>query len=233
MDSLLNTLQIYIGENNFLAYPLVFFSGILVSFTPCVYPLIPITIGFIGASSSGSARRGFLLSLAYILGLSLVYAALGAAASLTGFFLGQIMFSGWNYFILGGIFIVLGLSAVGLYNIPLINFARTNLTKPRNYMGSFLVGAASGLVVGPCLAPALAVILAYVTTKKNVVFGISLLFTFALGMSMLFLFLGTFSSLIKKMPRAGKFNIIIEKIFGIILLATGIFFLIMAGKRLL
>lgn len=233
MDVFLNNLQVYIGDNSFLAYPLIFFSGILVSFTPCFYPLIPITIGFIGASSSGSTKKSFFLSLAYILGLSLVYSALGAAASLTGFFLGRITFSPWGYFVLGGIFMALGLSALGLYNIPFINFAKTNLSKPKNYLGSFLVGAASGLAVGPCIAPALGVILAYVAMRRNILFGVSLLFTFALGMSMLFLFLGTFSSLLKKIPRAGKFNIIIEKIFGIILLAMGTFFLIMAARRLL
>ena len=231
MENFLSNLQNYIGDSSLLAYPLVFLGGLVTSFTPCIYPLIPITVGFLGASSSDSAKRGFLLSLAYVLGLSLVYAALGAVASLTGFFLGRITASAWTYFILGNIFIILSLSALGLYTIPFISFKGTKVSKPRGYLGSFLVGAASGLAVGPCLAPALGVVLAYVATKQNILFGVTLLFTFALGMSMLLLALGTFSSLIKKFPKAGKFNLVIEKIFGIILFGTGEFFLIMAGKR--
>jgi thiol:disulfide interchange protein DsbD len=231
MDNFLSNLQTYIGNNSLFAYPLVFLGGILISFTSCVYPVIPIVVGFIGASSSSSLKRSFLLSLAYILGLSLVYAGLGALASLTGFFLGQITSSPWTYFILGNVFIFLGISALGLYDMPFIGFKKTSLDKPRNYGGSFLVGAASGFIIGPCTAPALGVILAYVATRKSIIFGVTLLFTFALGMSLLLLCLGTFSSLIKKIPKTGKFNMVVEKIFGVILLGTGEFFLIMAGKR--
>jgi len=233
MDSFLNNLQALIGNNSFLAYPLVFLSGILISFTPCLYPLIPITVGFIGASGVNSTKKSFLLSLAYILGISLIYSALGAAVSLTGFFIGAITSSVWSYFVLAVIFIALGLSALGLYSIPFISFTKTNLPKPRNYLGSFLVGAASGLVVGPCIAPALGVILAYVATKRNIFFGISLLFTFSLGMSTLLLLLGTFSTMLKKIPRAGKFNLVIEKVFGAILFGMGLFFLAIALKRVL
>lgn len=231
MEKFFVTLQSCVENNSLLAYPLVFFSGIIMSFTPCVYALIPITIGFIGASGAGSIKKSFLLSLAYVLGLSLVYAGLGAAATLAGVFLGEITSSAWTYILLGAVFVFLGFSALGFYNIPFIGFAKTNLSKPKSYFGSFLIGAISGLAVGSCIAPALGVILTYVAARKNVLFGISLLITFAFGMSALLLLLGTFSSLLKKIPKAGKFNIITEKLFGAILVIAGVFFLMIAARK--
>lgn len=229
MENFFTTLQNYVESNNLLAYPLVFFSGIIVSFTPCVYALIPITIGFIGASGQGSVRKSFLLSLVYVLGLSLVYAGLGAVASLSGIFLGRITSSSWMHIFLGVVFVFLGFGALGFYNIPFVGFAKTNLRKPKSYFGSFLIGAISGFAVGPCIAPALGVILTYVAARKNIFFGTTLLITFAFGMSVLLLLLGTFSSLLKKIPKSGRFNIITEKFFAVILVIVGVWFLVMAG----
>ncbi|MFH1855817.1 MAG: cytochrome c biogenesis protein CcdA [Candidatus Omnitrophota bacterium] len=231
MEKILDFFQSCVVNRSLLAYPLVFFGGILASFTPCFYAVIPITIAFIGASSTNSLKKSFLLTLSYVLGLSVVYSVLGAVASLGGFFFWQIASSVWVYVFLGIVFIVLGFSALGFYNIPFLNFKSTEFKKPRSYAGSFLVGAVSALAIGPCVTPFLGVVLAYAATQKNVVFATSLLFIFSLGMSVLILFLGTFSSELKKMPKLGKFNLVMEKIFGFIMVLAGVFFLISVFKR--
>lgn len=232
MDAFLSNLQARIGENGLMSYPLVFLGGVVVSFTPCVYPIIPITVAFIGAAGTTSLRRNFFLSISYVFGLSLVYALLGVFSSLTGILFGRIISSFWSSFFLGSIFILLGLSSLGFFALPLIGFRKTNSDRPKNYIGAFLVGSASAFAVGPCVAPALGVILAYVSSKKNIFFGFTLLWTFAMGMCFMLVILSAFSSLLKKLPMAGRVNVIIERVFGIILAGLGVFFLLKAWESL-
>src|SRR4051812_17679462 len=104
MQAWIHDLSHIIQTNPPLAFIAVFAAGILVSFTPCVYPMIPLTLGVIGARSAGSPRRGFSLSLVYVLGLSLVYAVLGAIASLTGHLFGRIGTNPWVYFVVANVF---------------------------------------------------------------------------------------------------------------------------------
>src|SRR3990167_451634 len=103
IHSLPANLESMIQANPFLAFVGVFLAGVLVSFTPCVYPVIPLTLGFIGARSTGSKLRGFVLSLIYLLGMAITYAVLGAIASLTGKFFGQVGSSPYSYFFVANI----------------------------------------------------------------------------------------------------------------------------------
>ncbi len=209
------------------------FGGVLVSFTPCVYPVLPITIAFIGSHGSGSRGRGFVLSLIYVLGMAVTYTLLGAIAALSGKLFGQIQTNPWTYFFIGNICILMGLSMMDAFILPIRtpNFiTRVQSRKKTSGMaGSFLVGAASGLVMGPCTAPALAVVLSYAATRQNVAFAASLMFVFAIGMGTLLILVGTFAGLLAGIPRSGIWMVRISHTFGWILLGTGEYFLINAG----
>jgi thiol:disulfide interchange protein DsbD len=192
MENLFIQLQTYLNETSLLAYLVVFLGGILVSFTPCVYPLIPITVGYIGSHSQRSKLRGFILSLFYVLGVAIIYSALGAFASLTGKLFGEVGSSPISYFIVANVCILLGLSLLEVFNLRLPAFLSNLQPKRRTegLLGAFSLGLVSGLIVGPCTALVLGALLVYVGTKQNVLFGMTLLFTFAYGMGALLNFSG-------------------------------------------
>ena len=209
--------------NPALAFALIFLAGVGVSFTPCVYPVIPITLGYIGARSTGSRWRGFTLSLVYVLGMASTYAVLGAFAALTGRLFGQIGSSPWTYFFVAAVCFFLGLSMLGVFQLPQISLAGGSLASSggkKGYTGAFLVGVVSGLIVGPSTAPVLASVLVYVGSKQNVVYGFFLLFTFGYGVGFLMILLGTFTGLVSSLPRSGAWLDRIKKLFGIILIAS-------------
>lgn len=233
MENFINNLSLYLEGAPFLAFSAAYLGGLLTSFTPCVYPVIPITISFIGARSAGSRSRGLWLSLLYVLGLAATYTLLGGIAALSGRLFGQVQASPWTYFILANMCIGMGLSLLGAFSLPwkTPNFiAKLQQGEgAKGAFGSFLVGAASGLIVGPCTAPVLAVLLTYVATKQNTVFGMSLLFVFSLGMGTLLIVLGTFAGFLSSLPKSGNWMLRISRLSGWVLLAIGEYFLINAG----
>ena len=231
--SILSNLQIDSTNISALSYLVAFAGGIITSLTPCVYPLIPVTVGFIGAGAGGNRYRAFLLSFSYVIGIATTYSCLGAIAALTGTLFGSISTSPWTYLIVGNIFLLLGLSVLDVFTLPLPGFltGRGGVKKRAGLLGAFLIGLSAGLVVGPCTAPALGAILTYVATKQNIIFGVTLLFTFALGMGMLLMLLGTFAGFATSLPKAGKWLDLVRKIFGIIMIACAEYFFILAGGR--
>jgi thiol:disulfide interchange protein DsbD len=211
-------------SGNFLDYLKVFFAGAALSFTPCVYPLIPITASFIGATSSGSKAKGFSLSLLYVTGMAVTYSILGLVASLTGMFFGRISAHPLTYIIVGTIIIIFGLSMLDLFTLYFPQFFRPPAVKGKGYLSSFTLGLSSGLVVSPCLTPALGAILLYLATKKNIIYGTTLLFTFACGMGVLLIIVGTFSSIITSLPKSGRWLDYIKKSCAVILICIGAYF---------
>jgi thiol:disulfide interchange protein DsbD len=232
MENLINGLSAYLQESFVLAYLAAYLGGVFVSFTPCMYPVVPITIAFIGAHASGSRMKGFLLSVTYVLGMSITFTILGAVAALTGKLFGQIQTNPWTYFIVANICIFMGLAMLEVFVLPLWTpgFLVKAQPKKKGIISSFLVGAISGLVMGPCTTPVLAVLLSYVATSQNAFFGIGLLFIFALGLGTLLIILGTFTALLTSMPKSGMWMTRISHISGWILLAAGEYFLIQAGS---
>src|SRR3989338_1777185 len=118
-----NNIEQLIQSNPALGFIAVFLAGVAVSFTPCVYPVIPLTLGYIGARSAGGKWKGFLLSLIYVLGMALTYALLGAFASLSGKLFGEIGSHPLTYFILANVCLFLGLSMFDIIKIPQISLA--------------------------------------------------------------------------------------------------------------
>lgn len=230
---LLNQLEHLIQVNPPLAFLAVFIAGVLVSFTPCVYPVIPLTLGFIGARSAGSRWKGFVLSLFYVLGMAVMYAILGAFASLSGKLFGQIGSHPFTYFIVANVCLLLGLSMLGVFEIPQISIGSAGASqKKKGYFGAFIIGLFSGLIVGPCTAPALAVILVYVGSKQNIWYGFSLLFTFGYGVGFLMILLGTFTGLIGALPKSGPWLDRVKKFFGWVLIFAAEYLLIKMGGLL-
>ena len=233
VENFINGLSGYIQNSMALSFLAVYLAGVLVSFTPCIYPVVPITLAYIGARGGGSKTRGFILSLIYVSGMAATYTILGAVAALSGKLFGQIQTNPWTYFLIGNLCIIMGLSMLGVFSFSIRTpdfIARNqNGNKSKGIIGSFLVGAASGLVMGPCTAPALAVVLGYAATKQNVPLAAGLMFVFALGMGTLLILAGTFAGLLTGIPKSGAWMVRISKAFGWILLATGEYFLVNAG----
>jgi len=135
---------------------IVFAAGVLTSFTPCVYPMIPVTVTYIGGSAQGSRRRAVLLSLVYASGLAVVYAVLGVIAALLGKTFGEFTRTWWVFGGVGLLFLVFGAAMIGWITIPVPGLAgkvQTEGTKRGGYLGALLIGVAAGFVAAPCTGP--------------------------------------------------------------------------------
>lgn len=240
MNAFAHSLQEYLSSGSLMAYPVAFLAGLLISFTPCVYPIIPIQLGFIGGQTAtaptGRGRaswRGFTLSVLFVVGMAIVYAALGAFASLTGTLFGIWAASPWTYLVVANVILLLALSMLDVIQIPTPQFlANWNPDrKGKGYMSALLIGASSGLVVGPCTAPALGAALAYVGAQGNIFFGTSVLFVFAIGMGALMVVLGTFSGTLSALPSSGVWMVKLKKGFGFAMILIAQYLLIQAGQR--
>ncbi len=240
MNGFASSLQEYLSAGSLMAYPVAFIAGLLISFTPCVYPIIPIQLGFIGgqavSAQAGGGRaswRGFTLSVLFVVGMAIVYAALGAFASLTGTLFGIWAASPWTYIVVGNVILVLALSMLDVIQIPTPQFLASwnPERKGKGYVSALLVGASSGLVVGPCTAPALGAALAFVGAQGNVFFGTTVLFVFAIGMGALMIALGTFSGALTALPRSGEWMVKVKKGFGFAMILIAQYLLVQAGQR--
>lgn len=222
---------------NLLAHPVnyfaAFFGGVLVSLTPCVYPLIPITVGYIGINSAGSRFKGLTLSLVYVTGIAIAYSMLGLLASLTGTIFGKISTHPLTYFLVGSIIVLFGLSMLDLFVVPFPNIIKKLPGhKKQNYFSAFFFGLSSGLVVSPCLTPVLGSILLYLATKKNILYGITLLLSFAYGMGLILVLVGTFSAALLSFPKLGKAMVYAKKFSALILIGMGIYFIALSLRRI-
>ena len=232
IENLISNLSANLQGSVGLSFVAAYLGGVLISFTPCTYPLIPLTVGFIGAQGSGSKLRGFLLSVLYVLGLSVTYAALGAAAAWSGRLFGQMQTTPLVYLIMANMCLVMGLAMLDVFKISLPvpqKMAAYSGGGRKGFLPSFLLGAASGFVIGPCTAPVLGVLLGFVALKTHVVMGIGLLFVFAFGMGTLLILAGTFAGLIAALPRSGRWMTMVTRAFGVILIGAAEYFLYTAG----
>lgn len=231
IENFINGMSFYLQGSSLLAILAAYLGGILVSFTPCTYPVVPITVAYIGAHGNVSRMKGFVLSVIYVLGMSLTYTILGAVAALSGRLFGQIQTNPWTYFIVANVCILMGLSMLGVFELTVRtpDFVTRVQSRKKGIVGSFLLGIVSGLVMGPCTTPVFAVLLGYVAASQNILMGMGLLFIFAFGMGTLLIILGTFTGLLASMPKSGAWMVRISHISGWILLAMGEYFLIKAG----
>jgi thiol:disulfide interchange protein DsbD len=214
------------GDNLALVLASFFGFGLLLSLTPCVFPMIPILSGIIvNHGHAVSHVRAFVLSLAYVLGMAITYALVGVAAGLSGTLLSAALQNAW---VLGGfalVFVVLSLSMFGFYELQLPASLQSKVSDTANKQGGSLpaialMGALSALIVGPCVAAPLAGALLYIAQTGNATLGGAALFVMALGMGVPLLLVGAFSRSL--LPKSGPWMEGVKKFFGVIMLATAL-----------
>lgn len=219
-------------QGSSLAFALAFFSGILASLTPCIYPVIPITVGFFSGRAK-THRQAIWLSIVYVLGMTIVYAALGVFAALTGKVFGRITMNPPVYIIVGGLILLFGIMQLWGFSFRppsfLSRFHVSDMTEPVSRWGwapaAFVMGLTSGFIVAPCTVPILGVILTYIATRQSLIFGASLMFSFALGLGVLLMFLGIFTGFVTRLPKSGRWLVRIEKGTGLLFLFIGLYFI--------
>ena len=228
MEQFLDRFELYLQTSVLLSLLASYLGGVLVSLTPCIYPMIPITVGVIGSTNlNGSKTRGFLLTLTYVAGMAITYTALGLFAAATGQFFGLISTHPVTLIIIGNILLLFALSMLDVIAIPSFELGKT--TKIKGFPGVFLLGLTSGVIVGPCTAPVLGSLLAYVGSTGNLILGACMLFIFALGMGTILLLLGTFSGIIAAIPRSGAWMATTKKIIALLIIILAEYFFIKAG----
>ncbi|HRK07072.1 MAG TPA: cytochrome c biogenesis protein CcdA [Pseudobdellovibrionaceae bacterium] len=217
-----------LSEGMFSAILFMLIAGFLTSLTPCIYPMIPITLAILGARTKGQSKvKSFALSFIYVLGIATTYSILGVIAALSGELFGSMLANVWVVSVLGLLFIAMGLSMYGLYEIQPPAFVRDKLGQGaggKGIIASYLTGLAAGIVASPCVGPVLVSVLAHIATTQNVWLGLVLLFSFAMGMGVLFIVLGTSSNLISKVPKAGPWMEVVKFVFGTTMVAMAIYY---------
>ena len=228
----MNGMETYMGGSLPVAIAAAFAGGILAGLSPCVYPLLPIVSAYVGSRSVGEKTRlrSFLLSLAYVMGMAVVYAMLGMVAALTGNLFGQISTNPWTLLIVANILILFALCILEVIPFPTLFSGRPMETSARGMTGAFLIGAASGLVASPCTSPVLFGLLTFVATTKRVMYGASLMFAFSMGMGILLIVAGTFSGLAAALPKPGRWMAGVKKVLGLLMLGLAEHYLIKAGQ---
>ncbi|HLF18672.1 MAG TPA: cytochrome c biogenesis protein CcdA [Candidatus Omnitrophota bacterium] len=221
-------------SGNLFDYVVVFWGGVLVSFTPCVYPVLPLTAGFIaGINTKGSRLMGFVISLIYVFGIAITYSALAIFASLTGKVFGQFQNHPFVYFIVSLLLLVFALAMFDKIPMPTLGLSFHEHIKAKNVWTVIVFGMASGLVIGPCTAPVLGTLLLYTASQQNIWHAVSLMFVFSYGLGASLILVGTFSGILANLPRSGAWLVRIKQIAGVILLAAAGYFMYQAVMLIL
>jgi thiol:disulfide interchange protein DsbD len=216
-------------EHGWVMIVLIFFGfGLLLSFTPCILPMVPVLSGIIiGHGKEITTRKAFLLSLSYVLSMSVTYAALGAVVALLGENLQISMQSPWAISLFSLIFILLALSMFGFYEFKLpdswqekiAGSSRSN--RGGHYIGAAIMGCLSTLILSPCVTAPLIGVLTYIAQSHNMFLGCLTLFALSLGMGTPLLLIGTSAG--KLLPKTGGWMNVIKAFFGIVLLGVAIY----------
>lgn len=208
---------------------LIFLAGLALNTTPCVYPIIPITISFFANQSSGKMSRTFGMACCYVLGMATTYSVLGVAASLSKGLFGAALQQPPVLVFLALIMIALALSMFDLYEFRLPLFLNRLVSREtqsaRGLGGALLMGLSMGVVAAPCIGPLVAGLLVHVGSKGDPLYGFCLFFVLALGLGFPYLILGTFSGALSRLPRSGQWMVTVRKFFGFVLLGMALYFL--------
>jgi len=208
-----------------LALLLAFGTGLLLSFSPCTYPMIPITVSIFAGQARGMGR-GFFLSLLYVLTMAVIYGIMGAVVASVGGVFGAWLANPIVVAVIVVIFVIFALSMFGLFELQVPGALRNKMAGKGGdgVGGAIVLGAVAALVVSPCVGPFVAGIMLYIATTGSAFLGFIVLFTFALGLGALFMLIGTFSSAIQALPNAGQWMESVKRFFGFILLLMALYF---------
>lgn len=222
-DSVGSTLE---KSGLFLSLIFIFLAGLALNLTPCVYPLIPITIGYFGGQAEGKTSRLFFLGVLYVLGMAITYSVIGVVTSLSGAVFGALL---QNPFVIIGIvilFVLLALSQFGVYEFKLPDALVMKAGGAKGgAFGALFMGLTMGIVAAPCIGPFVLGLVTYVAAKGDPYYGFLMFFVLALGLGFPYLLLAVFSGKIKSMPRAGIWMEGVKHIFGLLLIGMAFYFL--------
>jgi thiol:disulfide interchange protein DsbD len=210
----------------FLVFILVFLGGLALDLTPCIYPIIPITVSYFGGQSGGRSRRTFMLAALYVLGMAAMYSSLGVIASSSGSMLGSALQKPPVLIGVALVMAALSLSMFGLYEIRVpAGLSRVAGTSKQGAVGAFLMGLTVGIVAAPCIGPFILGLLTFVGGSGDPVLGFFLFFVLALGLGLPFLVLAVLAGSISSLPRSGEWMEWVRKVFGFVLLLMAVYFL--------
>jgi thiol:disulfide interchange protein DsbD len=226
-----------------LALPLAFAGGVLTSLTPCIYPMIPITAAIVGGSAVGERSaddagprrrwRTLALTMAYVLGLALVYSSLGLLAGMTGTMFGAVSTNPWAYFAMANLLLLAALAMLDVLPLRLPSWLVARAASAGaggRAGGAFVMGAMSGLVAAPCSAPVMGAVLTWVAATKSALLGFSYLFAFSLGMCALLVAVGLSAGTLARLPRAGAWMLWVKRAFALLMLGVAEYYLIEMGQ---
>ena len=202
----------------------VFFAGLALNLTPCVFPLIPITIGFFTQQTKDRKGSTFPLALAYVLGIALTYSVLGVLAALSGAIFGSALQSPWVVGLIVVVLLLLATSMFGLWELRVPTWAQKASGGRTGVFGALIMGLVMGFIAAPCIGPFVVGLLTYVGQRGDPVLGFILFFTLAAGLGLPYLILGTFTGAINKLPASGMWMIGVRRVFGVILIAMAAYF---------
>jgi len=234
--------KVLASEHMGMALLLCFASGILTSLTPCVYPMIPITINIFGRAARQQAKPSsrafnfhtFSLAAVYVAGMCTTYSLMGVVAGVTGSLFGKVLQSSFMLGFLTLLFFALALGQLGLFKLALPGSWQTKLSQfgsAENKGGIFLMGLFSGLIVSPCVGPVIAGILAFVFDSSSAWKGFLYFLSFSLGLGVLFLLIGGFSGVLGKLPRSGAWMTRINRLLAMLMLiAAGYYGMVFAKQ---
>ena len=209
-----------------LAFLALFFIGLALNLTPCVYPMLSVTVSIFGGQNDPNLLRVFSKAVVYVLGIATMYSALGVLASFSGELFGSWLQHPW---VLGGIGILLfalALSMFGLYEIqiPYWMASRIGTGSATGFLGVYLSGLVVGIFAAPCIGPPIIALLAFIGAQGDPVFGFWSFFILSMGLGLPYLILGTFTGLLPKLPKSGVWMIWVKKVFGVVLVALALFY---------
>ncbi|HEX6790003.1 MAG TPA: cytochrome c biogenesis protein CcdA [Candidatus Krumholzibacteria bacterium] len=207
-------------------FVLVFLGGLALNLTPCVYPMIPITVSYFGGQSRGRSGHTLSLALLYLLGMATMYSALGLVAAFTGSLFGSALQNPIVLIVIAAVMVALAMSMFGYYEIRIPErLAGMAGTAKQGRTGSFLMGLTVGIVAAPCIGPFVLGLLTFVGESGSLFLGFSLFFVLALGLGLPFVVLAVASGNIARLPRSGEWMEWVRRLFGLVLLAMALYFL--------
>jgi len=216
-----------------LAIGIFFILGLGLNLTPCVYPVIPITIGYFGGQSGKSKGSNFIMALFYVIGIAIIFAVLGLISGLAGKQWGFLFQNPWFVIVVTTIILAMSASMFGAFEIRVPTWITSSLGgAQQGVIGAFIMGLTVGVVIAPCAAGIIIGLVGLVAKLGIVTKGTLLFFIMGLGLGLPYLILATFSSLISELPKSGSWMVWVRKFFGVLLIGVALYFFLPQAKHI-
>jgi thioredoxin:protein disulfide reductase len=229
-DGMREFAALFTEGNILIAFGVIFLIGLALNLTPCVYPMLTVTVSVFGAQTDTNTMRVFFKALVYVLGIATMYSVLGVVAALSGGLFGAVLQSPWVLIGIGVLFFLLALSLFGAYELQMPYWLTSRLggQHTAGVFGIYISGLVVGIFAAPCIGPPIIALLAFVGQRGDALFGFLAFFVLSLGLGLPYLILGTFSGLLSKLPKSGAWMEWVKKVLAVALIAVGFFYISLA-----